>query len=114
MSLPRCQFSEEQLIAICENANVIACECPARLVDLLQKVRKFRRYTFECMEQYPDEIEIHQWLDRQVQQIELRLSEVMLEFMQKENLMDEQNQLDLEKLAQRSYQAAIRQLDEAE
>lgn len=114
ISLPLCQFSDEQLVAICENANVVACECPARLVDLLQKVRKFRRYTFECIEQYPDDIEMHQWLDEQVQQIELRLSEVILEFMQKEDLMNEQNQLDLKKLAQRSYQAALRQLNDTE
>ena len=44
-------FSDEQLQTICEAAQVIACECPAHLVDLVRRVRQFRRYTQEdCLE----------------------------------------------------------------
>ncbi len=42
------ELSDEQLVAICEAADVIACECPSYLVRLLHEVREFRRYTTEC------------------------------------------------------------------
>jgi hypothetical protein len=71
-------FSDEQLQTICESADVIACECPARLVDLLRRVRQFRRYTGEdCLELVPDAAETHYWLSDQILQIEACLSEVL-------------------------------------
>lgn len=106
------ELSDDQLITICENANVIACECPAYLVGLLQKVRKFRHYTAECVEQMPEEVEVHNWLSEQALQVEALLTRIIFEFMQREDLLDEQQQLDITKLAQRSHQAALRQLND--
>lgn len=103
-------FSDEQLRAICESAEVIACECPARLVDLLRCTRRFRRYTQEdCMELVPEAAETHSWLSDQILQIETSLSQVLIEFMRREQLLDDRQQVDLAKLAERSLQAALRQ-----
>ena len=107
--LPNSFFSDEQLQTICENANVIACECPTHLVDLLRKVREFRYYTTDCIELSPSEAETHSWLSERVLQIESLLSHTIAEFIQREDLLDEQHQLDLGKLAERNRQAALRQ-----
>lgn len=39
--------------------------------------------------------------------MEMLLSLTILEFLQKENLLDENNQLDLDKLAQRSHELVL-------
>lgn len=102
-------FSDEQLLAICEFANVIACECPAHLIGLLRSVREFRSYTSDCVKTFPEDAATHQWLSQEVSHVEMMLSQIIFEFMQRENLLDEQYHVNLEALAQRSHLAALRQ-----
>ena len=102
-------FSDEQLQVICEAAQVIACECPAHLVDLVRRVRQFRRYTQEdCLVLVPAAAETHYWLSDQLLPLEAALAQVLRELLQREHLVDEQQQVDLVKLAQRNRQAALR------
>lgn len=108
------EFSDEQLLIICETADVIACECPARLVGLLREVRRFRQYTLGCIEKWPESIEIHEWLASRVSDLEAELAKVLYEFMAKEDLLDEQGQLDMDRFAERSYEASLRQLSRSE
>ena len=102
-------FSDTQLEAICEAAGVIACECPAILVDLFRRVRQFRRYTQEeCLVLVPEATETHHWLSDQLLPLEATLAQILTEFLQREHLLDEQQQVDLVKLAQLNRQAALR------
>jgi hypothetical protein len=103
------QLSEEQLWAICEAADVIACQCPSYLVRLLREVKEFHRYTQECTQTSPQDISTHDWLSAQATQMEMMLSQTIFELLQRENLIDEQNNLDLEKMAERSRSIALRQ-----
>jgi hypothetical protein len=103
------QFSDELLLKICEVSDQIDCECPAYLVGLLREVRKFRNYTTNCKVQLPEEIATHEWLAEEALQVEFLLSKIVHEFMRRENLLNEADELDLDKLARRSYQAALRQ-----
>lgn len=101
------ELSDEQLIAISESIHIIACECPSYLIRLLQEVREFSRYTNECIERFPEDVETHKFLSSRAKQMELLLSSTILEFLHKENLLDENNRLDLDKLAQRSHQLVL-------
>lgn len=103
------RFSDELLLKICEVSDEIACECPAYLVGLLREVRKFRNYTMNCKQQLPEEIATHEWLAEQSLEVESLLSNILQEFMRREDLLNEADELDLSKLAQRSYEAALRQ-----
>lgn len=101
------EFSDEQLIALCEAADVIACECPSYLVRLLHEVREFRRYTGECIENFPEDTATHIWLSNRAAQVEMLLSVTIWEFLQKENLLDHQNKLNLDRLSERSRKLAV-------
>ena len=103
------QFSDEQLLAICEAADVIACQCPSYLVHLLKEVKEFHRYTAECIQTSPEDASIHDWLSNRAAQMELMLSQTIFELLQRENLIDEQNNLDLHKMAERARAIALRQ-----
>lgn len=103
-------ISEELLIEICQSADVIACECPGYLTRLLRQVRAFRRYTIECIDTFPIDAETHHWLDRQAEQVEQLLYQTVLELMQKEGLVNDSNQLLLDKLSERAQSIALRQI----
>ena len=104
------ELSEEQLIAISEAADVIACQCPSYLVRLLQEVREFHRYTNECIQTFPDDAQIHDWLAGRAAQLELFLSQVIFELLQREQLLDGDNNLCLTQLNERARSLAMQQM----
>jgi hypothetical protein len=104
------KLSEEQLAAICEAADVIACQCPSYLVRLLQEVREFHRYTNECIQTFPDDANIHDWLAGRAAQLELFLSQVIFELLQREQLLDGDNNLCLAQLNERARSLALQQM----
>lgn len=103
------QFSDDQLLAICEAADVIACQCPSYLVHLLKEVKEFHRYTNDCIQTSPEDASVHDWLSNRAAQMEFMLSQTIFELLQRENLIDDQNNLDLSKMAERSRAIALRQ-----
>jgi hypothetical protein len=103
------QFSDEQLLAICEAADVIACQCPSYLVHLLKEIKEFHRYTEECIQTSPEDASVHDWLSSRASQLELMLSQIIFDLLQRENLIDEQNNLDLHKMAERARAIALQQ-----
>nr|WP_290225222.1 hypothetical protein [Trichocoleus desertorum] len=103
------QFSDDQLLAICEAADVIACQCPSYLVHLLKEVKEFHRYTNDCIQTSPQDASVHDWLSSRAAQMEFMLSQTIFELLQRENLIDDQNNLDLSKMAERSRAIALRQ-----
>lgn len=104
------EFTDEQLLAISEAASVIACQCPSYLVQLLQQVKKFKRYTADCMQEFPEDIEVHHWLSDRAAIIETLLAQTIWELMQKENLIEGENQLSLTQLSERARAIALRQI----
>jgi hypothetical protein len=103
-------LSDDDLVSICEAADVIACECPSYLVRLLQEVRAFRHYTSDCIEQFPDDVVTHHWLSNQAKQMEAFLCQTILELLRRENLLDEQNRVCLTQLSERSRSLALHNL----
>lgn len=102
-------LSDESLLTLCEYTSVIACQCPAHLVALLRSVRRFRNYTADCITQFPGDADVHMWLRDEVMQVEAKLIQTVFELLQKENLLDEHQQIDLEALGRRNRLAALEQ-----
>jgi hypothetical protein len=103
-------ISDETLLEICRAADVIACECPGYLARLLRQVRTFRRYTTNCIEQFPADEETHQWLAEQASQVEDILWQTLVELMRKEHLIDSSERVLLDKLSMRARETALKQL----
>lgn len=112
VSIDSPRWTDEQLEAICESASVIGCECPSSLVQLLQRVRGFRDYTYECIDRFPEDRETHEWLTSKANHLETCISQIILEFLHRESLIDENNQLLLQDMYQRSLAIALRQAQE--
>ncbi len=103
-------LSDEALLEICKAAEVIACECPGYLARVLRQVRAFRHYTTACIEQFPADAETHRWLAEQADQVETILWQTMVELMRKEQLIDDSEQILLDKLSERAREIALKQL----
>lgn len=61
----------------------------------------------ECIERFPEDVETHKFLSGRAKDMELLLSSTILEFLEKENLLDPNNQLNLDKLAQRTHELVL-------
>jgi len=109
ISLP-VEPSTEFLRAIAESADVIACECPGYLVRLLRQIRNFHRYTEGCIEQFPQDEATHRWLCEQAEVWEGMVFQTIVELMQREGLVDENNQISLSQLADRARSIAYKQV----
>lgn len=104
------RLSDELLLAICESVNVIACECPGYLVKLLREVKKFRLYTQSCKEHFPENADVHDWLGKQITSVESLLTLTMIEFLHKEELLDEKGRLNSDALLDRVRLASLKSL----
>lgn len=107
------ELSDETLVEICRAAQVIACECPGYLARILRQVRVFRDYTSNCMEQFPNDIETHKWLAAKADEVENILVQTMIELMQKEKLIDDACNIDLDKLSDRAREIVLKQVGRA-
>jgi|SRR6476469_9599997 len=104
------EFPDEHLVAISDAADMIACECPSYLVRLLKEVREFRRYTTECIERFPNDTDTHEWLASRANQVEVLLSLTIYELLEKENLVENYNQLNLKRLSERNRAIALEEI----
>lgn len=67
-------------------------------------------YTESCIQTFPEDIQTHEWLSQRAQQVETLLFETMIELMRKEELLDDSNQLALDKLSTRAREIAMKQV----
>ncbi len=102
--------SDDALLEICRAAEVVACECPGYLARLLRQVRTFRNYTTNCIEQFPQDADTHLWLADRATQAENLLHRTMIELMQREHLIDDTENIMLDKLSERARETALKQL----
>lgn len=104
------ELSDDGLLEICRAADVIACECPGYVARLLRQVRSFRNYTLTCIEQFPQDAETHHWLAQQAEAVDTILWETMVELMRKEGLIDDSENILLDKMTERARAIAMQQI----
>ncbi len=56
------QISNEAAEELRRHADMIECQCPNKLLDILDVVRDFTRYTEDCIDKYPEDRDVHKWL----------------------------------------------------
>lgn len=105
------QPTDDLLVAICTAADVIACQCPGYLVRTLRQVRLFQNYTLNCIENFPEDEDTHRWLYEQAKNWEKDIFQTIRELMRREDLLDENNCLSLEKLSDRAHNIATKQME---
>ena len=86
------QLSEEAIEALQTHADMIECECPHKLIEILNVVRDFEDYTEECIEKYPDDRETHLWLKSSAINIDQLISTTLIQLARIEGFINSDNE----------------------
>lgn len=87
------QISEEAIKELEKHADMIECQCPSKLMEILQKVREFREYTSECIDKYPEDRDTHKWLRASAINLDQLLSTTIIQLARFEGFIDGENQI---------------------
>ncbi len=87
------QISEEAVKELQKHADMIECECPARLIEILEEVRNFTNYTEQCIEKYPEDEATHRWLRSSSMNIDQLLSTTLIQLARYEGFINEHNEI---------------------
>lgn len=87
------QISQEAANELKKHADMIECECPNKLLDILEVVRDFTAYTEDCIEKYPEDRDTHKWLKSSAINLDQLLSTTLIQLARYEGFIDANNQI---------------------
>lgn len=79
-------FTERQLAAISEVNPSLPCECPLHMTRLIFSLRDFEQYSQSCIEQYPEDAEIHTHLKEKTAESRLVMEKALLKLCEHDNV----------------------------
>ncbi len=68
-----------------------SCECPDHLVTLLEAAEKFTQYQKNCINEKPQDVYIHDWLQASSKNLEHIISSMIVSLARMEGLVDHEN-----------------------
>lgn len=87
------QISEEAVQELSKYVDMIDCECPEKLIEILRKVRSFTAYTEGCIEKYPDDRATHKWLKSSSTNLDQLISTTLIQLARFEGFINEDNEI---------------------
>jgi len=87
------QISKEAIKELEKHADMIECQCPSKLIEILQKVREFTEYTEGCIEKYPEDRDTHKWLKSSGINLDQPLSTTIIQLARFEGFIDGDNKI---------------------
>jgi len=87
------QISEEAIEELRQHADMIECECPSKLMGILENVRAFEKYTEQCIEKYPDDKATHKWLKSSAVNLDQLISTTLIQLARIEGFINENNEI---------------------
>lgn len=85
------RLTTESLQQLTQHADMIECQCPTHLIDILNKIRAFSDYTTECIQKYPNDQATHKWLAGAALNLDTLLSTTIVQLARHEGFIDENN-----------------------
>jgi hypothetical protein len=78
---------------IIKRASMFECECPKHLVGIFNHIRKFTDYEKNCLNLSPKDVITHEWLLSQAEELELRVSSLIVKLSRAEKMIDDNNRV---------------------
>lgn len=75
---PPPRFEESLLAAFAEASSTLYCECPRHLVELVNSLTAFERYSAECVNRGPDDAELHRQLQSTAGQARVLIEDALM------------------------------------
>jgi len=87
------QISQEALEELEKHADMIECECPSKLMEILNQIRDFTEYTEQCIEKYPEDKATHKWLKSSSMNLDQLISTTLIQLARYEGFINENNEI---------------------
>jgi len=87
------QISQEALEELEKHADMIECECPSKLMEILDQIRDFTEYTEQCIEKYPEDKATHKWLKSSSMNLDQLISTTLIQLARYEGFINENNEI---------------------
>lgn len=75
------------------NSDMVECECPLKLIEILNMIRAFQSYSTECIVKYPADASTHKWLKTAAENLDTLLCSTVIQLARMEGFVNDQNEL---------------------
>jgi len=93
LELKEGRLSEDSVTLLRQYSDMLECQCPGKLLEILDEIRNFNRYTTACIEQFPADAKTHQWLQTAALNLDSLLCGTIIQLARLEGFVNDQNQL---------------------
>jgi glutaredoxin 2 len=75
------------------HSDLLPCQCPQKLLEILDTIRGFTDYTSDCIVKYPADAETHQWLRTAALNLDKLLCGTVMQLARMEGFINEANEI---------------------
>lgn len=87
------RLSPASIALLKQYSDMLECQCPGKLLGILDSIREFTTYTAACIDQYPDDARTHQWLQTASLNLDKLLCGTIIQLARMEGFVNEANEL---------------------
>ena len=85
------KLAKDTILKLKENTAILECQCPTKLIEIIELVNNFEAYTEDCILKYPNDKTTHEWLKYSAININKILSSTLLQLVRLEGFLTEDN-----------------------
>ncbi len=85
------KLTEKTIKELKQHSDMLECKCPTKLLEIIELINQFESYTDECIKNYPQDKNTHEWLKYSAININKLLSATLLQLARLEGFIDENN-----------------------
>ncbi|RYZ72606.1 MAG: hypothetical protein EOP09_02960 [Proteobacteria bacterium] len=87
------RLSQSSVESLRANSDMLACQCPAKLLEILDLIRSFETYSESCIVDYPSDAKTHTWLKNQALNLDQLLCNTVIQLARMEGFVSTDNEL---------------------
>jgi len=93
LTLENGRLTETSVDTLRQYSDMLACQCPEKLLEILHSIRSFIDYSDSCIVRYPADAETHVWLRTAALNLDKLLCGTVVQLARMEGFIDDQNNL---------------------
>lgn len=93
LDLENGRLTDDSVDTLRQHTDMLACQCPGKLLEILDSIRSFTDYSNSCIVQYPADAQTHVWLRTAAQNLDKLLCGTVMQLARMEGFVDDNNQL---------------------
>ncbi|WGL60114.1 hypothetical protein QEJ31_00665 [Pigmentibacter sp. JX0631] len=85
------KLTKDSIQKLKDNADMLECQCPSKLIEIIELINNYEAYTDDCILKYPNDKTTHEWLKYSAININKLLSSTLLQLARLEGFLTDNN-----------------------